>query len=723
MRWLSHISFSSPSSSPSSSSSLKPLASYSESPGPDRNQDRDRFHHRLFRFNRGRLTRQRKLRHLTDDDVLGERRASTSSSTVDRGLTRSPSAFTAVPRSPSAVPLPLPLPLPEVAGDSRNRNAGNGRGLDEKDPERFTADRTSSGPPLTSVNGFARDSRKATENSSYQDFSYGNSPRNRNGYWVNIPTMSAPTSPYMSPVPSPQRKSTGHDLPFFYLPPKSKQAWSAPDMPLDTSGLTPPAFYDITAFSTDNSPIHSPQPRSPRRQIRSPQPSRPSSPLHSLLSPDQSAAPRDSISSPLHPRMSVDVNNGRRDNSNVHPLPLPPGATSSAASVPCPQAPLKLDSFPMNSQWKKGKLIGRGTFGSVYVACNSETGALCAMKEVEIFPDDPKSAECIKQLEQEIKLLSNLQHPNIVQYFGSETVEDRFFIYLEYVHPGSINKYMRDHGGTMTEAVVRNFTRHILSGLAYLHNKKTVHRDIKGANLLVDASGVVKLADFGMAKHLTGQRADLSLKGSPYWMAPELMQAVMQKDSNPDLAFAVDIWSLGCTIIEMFTGKPPWSEFEGAAAMFKVMRDSPPIPESMSPEGKEFLRLCFQRNPAERPTAAMLLEHRFLKNSLQPTSPRNSDVSNCSQLINGMNIAEQSSRRVKPNFKLEQVPRARNMTSSESESGQQQQQQQLRSPDLNGTVPRLSPRSTLEAIPSPSPSQRPKLSSDRRRICVASDHL
>lgn len=148
MRWLSQISFSSPSSSPSSSS-LKPVASYSESQDPDRNQDRDRFHRRLFRFNRGRLTRQRKLRHLTDDDVLGERRASTSSSTVDVGLSRSPSAFTAVPRSPSAVPLPLPLPLPEVAGDSRNRNAGNGRGLDERDPERVTADRTSSGPPLT----------------------------------------------------------------------------------------------------------------------------------------------------------------------------------------------------------------------------------------------------------------------------------------------------------------------------------------------------------------------------------------------------------------------------------------------------------------------------------------------------------------------------------------------------------------------------------------------
>nr|VDC93481.1 unnamed protein product [Brassica rapa] len=254
---------------------------------------------------------------------------------------------------------------------------------------------------------------------------------------------------------------------------------------------------------------------------------------------------------------------------------------------------------------------------------------------------------------QEIKLLSNLQHPNIVHYFGSEIVSIL-----------SLHSY--------------NLTMQVLLSNSW---------DIKGANLLVDASGVVKLADFGMAKHLTGQRADLSLKGSPFWMAPELMQAVMQRDSNPDLAFAVDIWSLGCTIIEMFTGKPPWSEFEGV----------------------------------ERPTASMLLEHRFLNNSsVLSTSPRNSDVS---QLFNGMNITEPNSRRGKPNFKLDQVPRARNVTSSESESWQQQQQQQHRSPDVIGTVTRLSPRSTLEAIRSPSPSQQPKASTDRRRIGVSSDHI
>ncbi|KAL6318006.1 hypothetical protein AAG906_031062 [Vitis piasezkii] len=329
----------------------------------------------------------------------------------------------------------------------------------------------------------------------------------------------------------------------------------------------------------------------------------------------------------------------------VHPLPLPPIALMPSELPLPPKASTPSESAishhtaekpnvpSMKIQWQKGKLIGRGTFGSVYVATNRETGALCAMKEVDIIPDDPKSSECIKQLEQEIKVLHHLKHPNIVQYYGSEIVDDHFYIYLEYVHPGSINKYV-DHFGAITENVVRNFTRHILSGLAYLHSTKTIHRDIKGANLLVDSFGVVKLADFGLAKFLTGKTCDLSLKGSPHWMAPEVMQAVLRKDANPDLAFAVDIWSLGCTIIEMLTGRPPWSELAAPAAMFKVFHESPRLPETLSSEGKDFLQHCFRRNPAERPSAAMLLDHSFVRSS------QDQNVSGFSQAFSGMQLVD-----------------------------------------------------------------------------------
>ncbi|KAE9586787.1 hypothetical protein Lal_00005005 [Lupinus albus] len=304
---------------------------------------------------------------------------------------------------------------------------------------------------------------------------------------------------------------------------------------------------------------------------------------------------------------------------DAHPLPLPPKSFSPSQS--CTQQHQSSimhhsteNSPSLKGPWQKGKLIGRGSFGSVYHGTNLETGSSCAMKEVDLIPDDPKSADCIKQLEQEIIILRQLNHPNIVQYYGSEIVGDHFYIYMEYVCPGSINKFMHDHCGAMTESMVRNFTWHILSGLAYLHSKKTIHRDIKGPNLLVNASGTVKLADFGVAKILTRKSYQLSLKGSPYWMAPELMMAAIKKESSPNIAMAVDIWSLGCTIIEMLTGKPPWSEFEEAQAMFKVLHKSPAIPETLSSEGQDFLRQCFRRNPADRPSAAMLLTHAFVQN-------------------------------------------------------------------------------------------------------------
>ncbi|KAL0914621.1 hypothetical protein M5K25_014984 [Dendrobium thyrsiflorum] len=413
---------------------------------------------------------------------------------------------------------------------------------------------------------------------------------------LSIPAKSAPPSGFSSPVHSPRRLSNVDVFPSVFSASQGLQVFSAPEVSsMDMMiGMSPKTSSEKLHGSPDISPSYSPTIRSPI--LKSKNPSAPQSPLHPKIYSENSSTWHDN-------NMSL----------NVHPLPLPPGP----AVLPQPnfshQNANKNEGASMTSQWQKQKLIGSGTFGNVYRATNRHTGALCAMKEVNIIPDDPKSAECLKQLEQEIKVLSKLKHPNIVQYYGSEITEDRFFIYLEYVYPGSINKYVQEHCGAMTESVVRNFTRHILKGLAYLHSTNNIHRDIKGANLLVDVNGAVKLADFGMAKHLSRAAPALSLKGSPYWMAPEVVQATMNKDVGYD--FAVDIWSLGCTIIEMFTGKHPWSGLEGAAAMFKVLHKDPPMPETLSSEGKDFLQRCFLRNPAERPTANMLLDHPFIRNS------------------------------------------------------------------------------------------------------------
>ncbi|CAH1415511.1 unnamed protein product [Lactuca virosa] len=304
-----------------------------------------------------------------------------------------------------------------------------------------------------------------------------------------------------------------------------------------------------------------------------------------------------------------------------HRLPLPPLTISnngpyspsySTATTPTvPRSPGRADLLVGHgSRWKKGRLLGRGTFGHVYLGFNSESGEMCAMKEVILFADDAKSKESAQQLGQEIALLSCLRHPNIVQYYGSETVDDKLYIYLEYVSGGSIHKLLQDYG-QLGELAIRSYTHQILSGLEYLHAKNTVHRDIKGANILVDPNGRVKLADFGMAKHISGPSCPLSFKGSPYWMAPE----VINNNSN-GCNLAVDIWSLGCTVLEMATTKPPWSQYEGVAALFKVgnSKELPSIPEHLSDEGKDFILQCLQRNPSHRPTAAQLLEHPFVIN-------------------------------------------------------------------------------------------------------------
>ncbi|KGN50305.1 mitogen-activated protein kinase kinase kinase YODA [Cucumis sativus] len=342
-----------------------------------------------------------------------------------------------------------------------------------------------------------------------------------------------------------------------------------------------------------------------------------------MTSPGPSSRVHSGAVTPIHPRaggIPTDSQTSWPDEKQTHRLPLPPVAISnapfshsnSAATSPSvPRSPGRADNpASPGSRWKKGKLLGRGTFGHVYVGFNSESGEMCAMKEVTLFSDDAKSKESAKQLMQEITLLSRLRHPNIVQYYGSETVGDRFYIYLEYVSGGSIYKLLQEYG-QLGDSALRSYTQQILSGLAYLHAKSTVHRDIKGANILVDPTGRVKLADFGMAKHITGQSCPLSFKGSPYWMAPEVI-----KNSN-GCNLAVDIWSLGCTVLEMATTKPPWSQYEGVAAMFKIgnSKELPEIPDYLSHDGKDFVRQCLQRNPAHRPTAAQLLEHPFVKHA------------------------------------------------------------------------------------------------------------
>ncbi|KAK4785192.1 hypothetical protein SAY86_001881 [Trapa natans] len=323
-------------------------------------------------------------------------------------------------------------------------------------------------------------------------------------------------------------------------------------------------------------------------------------------SPGPSSRGPTSPTSPLHPRL-CGSNTDSSSGSQCHPLPLPPSTPTSPSALLTARTAGVADSFNgCLSRCKKGRLLGRGTFGHVYLGFSE--GKMCAIKEVKVSSDEQTLKECLKQLNQEINMLSQLSHANIVRYYGSEMGEEALSVYLEYVSGGSIHKLLQDYG-PFEESTIRKYTRQITSGLAYLHGRNVVHRDIKGANILVHPNGEVKLSDFGMAKHITSCSSMLSFKGSPYWMAPEVVM------NTNGYSLPVDIWSLGCTILEMATSKPPWSQYEGVAAIFKIgnSKDMPEIPDHLSNEAKTFIRLCLQREPSARPTASQLLEHPFIR--------------------------------------------------------------------------------------------------------------
>jgi hypothetical protein len=264
-------------------------------------------------------------------------------------------------------------------------------------------------------------------------------------------------------------------------------------------------------------------------------------------------------------------------------------------------------------RWKAGQLLGNGRMGNVLKAMDVKTGELFAIKRLFFDPLNEGQTTFVQTLEAEVLILQKLSHPNIVQFLGSECIGDSLCVYLEYL-PGKSLANLVDSLGPLSETLVKIYLRDVLAGLKYLHENHVVHRDIKGANLLLDSDGSVRVADFGCSAQMdnTYSHSDIltSLKGSLPWMAPE----VIKQTGHGRKA---DIWSLGCVTIELLSGKPPWQDFENqlqAIMRVGLSNDIPDIPEGISAEAADFILKCVQRNPKQRPSASELLTHPFIMN-------------------------------------------------------------------------------------------------------------
>jgi mitogen-activated protein kinase kinase kinase len=276
-----------------------------------------------------------------------------------------------------------------------------------------------------------------------------------------------------------------------------------------------------------------------------------------------------------------------------------------------------------NVKWMQGALIGQGSFGSVFLALHAVTGELMAVKQVDMPSKtsnevDKRKESMVAALRREIDLLRTLNHPHIVQYLGSNSKDDKFNIFLEYVPGGSVAAMLNSYG-KLKEPLIRNFVRQILLGLSYLHSKDIIHRDIKGANILVDNKGNIKISDFGISKRVEVSHLNqpskhnnrTSLQGSVFWMAPEVVK-------QTSYTRKADIWSLGCLIVEMFTGEHPFPNCNQLQAIFQIgQKAKPAIPEDASEEAKAFLEKTFEHDYEKRPSADDLLQEPFLKKRVE----------------------------------------------------------------------------------------------------------
>ncbi|KAK2805354.1 hypothetical protein FQN51_000180 [Onygenales sp. PD_10] len=261
------------------------------------------------------------------------------------------------------------------------------------------------------------------------------------------------------------------------------------------------------------------------------------------------------------------------------------------------------------TDFQLGDCLGKGAFGSVYRALNWGTGETVAVKQIRLV-DLPKSE--LRVIMQEIDLLKNLDHPNIVKYHGFVKSVETLNIILEYCENGSLHSISKNFG-RFPENLVGLYMSQVLHGLLYLHEQGVIHRDIKGANILTTKQGLVKLADFGVASRTTGLH-ESSVVGTPYWMAPEVIEL-------SGATTASDIWSLGCTVIELLEGKPPYYKFQPMQALFRIVNDDhPPLPQGASPAVRDFLMQCFQKDPNLRVSARKLLKHPWIVNARRSDS-------------------------------------------------------------------------------------------------------
>eukprot|EP00835_Amoeboradix_gromovi_P000354 NODE_12_length_45166_cov_0.552511.p9 type:complete len:368 gc:universal NODE_12_length_45166_cov_0.552511:39582-40685(+) len=247
--------------------------------------------------------------------------------------------------------------------------------------------------------------------------------------------------------------------------------------------------------------------------------------------------------------------------------------------------------------------IGSGSYGTVFKAVDNENGTLVALKQVTMEDES---------IMKEIEFMKSCNNEYIIGLDNYYTEDDVLYIAMEFCPAGSIADVMKYTEKTLVEKQLQSVLRDALHGLNYLHKRLAIHRDIKAGNLLLNRQGRVKLGDFGVSANLSDAvRKRNTVIGTPYWMAPEIIQEIGYNTS-------ADIWSLGITAIECADGKPPYHHIHPMRAIFMIPnKPSPTVsePSKWSTICNSFISQCLNKSPDTRPTAETLLKHEFIQSA------------------------------------------------------------------------------------------------------------
>ncbi|KAE8688520.1 Clathrin, heavy chain isoform 1 [Hibiscus syriacus] len=276
------------------------------------------------------------------------------------------------------------------------------------------------------------------------------------------------------------------------------------------------------------------------------------------------------------------------------------------------------------ASWIRGKFLGKGAFGTVSLAINESDGTVFAVKSVDLSTCLPGQLEC---LENEIRILRSLSSPYVVDFLGDDVTTSHRNLHVEYMSGGTLVDVavVKQRSADLDERILRWHTRCLLLALKYVHDQGIIHCDVKGKNVLVGLDfTTVKLADFGSAivKECAADKDRSTMitpRGSPLWMAPEVILGEYQ-------GLESDVWSLGCTVIEMLTGNPAWED-QGFSSLARIANSDelPRLPPLLSELGEDFVDKCLRRDLKQRWSCDQLLQHPFVRSASAPIgepSPR-----------------------------------------------------------------------------------------------------